>query len=77
NSFNPYGYGAVFSAVVTCGILYSFYGFGTIATFCSEIKNTKRNTPLALTGCILICLIIYLMIQDAFLGALQRSFLAL
>ncbi|WP_235641700.1 APC family permease [Francisella tularensis] len=76
NSFNPYGYGAVFSAVVTCGIFYSFYGFGTIATFCSEIKNPKRNIPLALTGCILICLIIYLMLQVAFIGALPSSFLA-
>lgn len=76
DSFNPYGYGAVFSAVVTCGIFYSFYGFGTIATFCSEIKNPKRNIPLALTGCIVICLIIYLLLQVAFIGALPSHLLA-
>lgn len=75
-SFNPYGYHAVFSAVVTCGIFYSFYGFGTIATFCSEIKNPKHNIPLALTGCILICLIIYLLLQVAFIGALPSNLLA-
>lgn len=76
DSFNPYGYGAVFSAVVTCGIFYSFYGFGTIATFCSEIKNPKRNIPLELTGCIVICLIIYLLLQVAFIGALPSHLLA-
>ncbi|MDE4938399.1 APC family permease, partial [Francisella tularensis subsp. holarctica] len=38
--------------------------------------NPKSNSPLALTGFILICLIIYLMLQVAFIGALPSRFLA-
>ncbi|MDE4978311.1 APC family permease, partial [Francisella tularensis subsp. holarctica] len=41
-----------------------------------EIKYPNRNTPLALKGCILICLIIYLMLLVAFIGALPSIFLA-
>ncbi len=74
-SFVPYGWGSVFSAVVTCGIFYSFYGFGAIATFCAEIKNPKRNLPLALVSCVAICLIIYLLLQIAFIGALPSELL--
>ena len=66
----PYGYDKMFTAVVTCGIFYSFYGFSMITVFSKELKNPQRNIPLALAGSVLICLVIYLMLQVSFIGAI-------
>ncbi|MCP4476311.1 MAG: APC family permease [Gammaproteobacteria bacterium] len=70
HSFAPYGVGHAFSAVITCGIFYAFYGFSSIATFGSELKNPRRNIPIALVASVLICLLIYLLLQVSFIGAL-------
>lgn len=75
-SFAPYGTGHIFSAVVQSGIFYSFYGFSTIALFGAELKNPKKNIPLALVGSVAICLIIYLVLQVAFIGALPQDMVA-
>lgn len=74
-TFMPYGYGSIFSAIINCGILYSFFGFPAIAAFSSETKWAKRLIPLALILCISICLFIYLMLQIAFIGAVPENML--
>lgn len=71
NTIAPYGYDKMFTAVVTCGIFYSFYGFSMITVFSKELKNPQRNIPLALAGSVLICLLIYLMLQISFIGAVK------
>ncbi len=68
--------GGAIATVVTGGIFYSFYGFGMIAVFGAELKNPKRNIPLALIGCVLICLVVYLILQFAFIGAMPTEYLA-
>lgn len=72
----PYGYDKMLTAVVTCGIFYSFYGFSMITVFTKELKNPQRNIPLALGGSILICLVIYLMLQASFIGAMDPAQIA-
>lgn len=72
----PYGYGKMITAVVTCGIFYSFYGFSMITVFSKELDNPQRNIPLALCGSILICLVIYLMLQVSFIGAVSPEAIA-
>ncbi|RTL10577.1 MAG: APC family permease [Neisseriaceae bacterium] len=69
----PYGWDKMFTAVVTCGIFYSFYGFSMITVFSKELKNPQRNIPLALAGSVLICLVIYLMLQASFIGAVPTN----
>lgn len=69
-SIAPYGWDKMFTAVVTCGIFYSFYGFSMITVFSKELKNPQKNIPLALGGSVLICLVIYLMLQASFIGAI-------
>jgi amino acid transporter len=69
----PYGWDKMFTAVVTCGIFYSFYGFSMITVFSKELKNPQRNIPLALAGSVLICLVIYLMLQASFIGAMPTN----
>lgn len=73
NTIAPYGYTRAFTAIVTCGIFYSFYGFSSITTFTKELKNPQRNIPLALGGSIIICLIIYLLLQISFIGAVNSN----
>ncbi len=76
NSFAPYGVSKAFSAIVVCGIFYAFYGFGTIASFNTELKNPQRNVPIALISSVIICLVIYLLLQIAFIGALPTHLIA-
>ena len=73
NTIAPYGYDKAFTAVVTCGVFYSFYGFSMITLFAKELDNPQRNIPLALGGSVIICLIIYLMLQVSFLGAIDAN----
>ncbi len=76
NSFMPFGFKSVLVALVTSGIIVAFNGFQTIIAFSSEIKNPHRTIPMALTSAILICLVVYLLLQIAFIGALPAGILA-
>lgn len=73
NTIAPYGYDKVFNAVVTCGIFYSFFGFSIITIFAKELDNPQRNIPLALGGSVIICLVIYILLQISFLGAIDPN----
>ncbi len=70
-TFAPYGMNAVFIAVAAGGIIFAFNGFQSIVNFAGEAKNPHRNIPIALVSSILICLIIYLILQAGFIGALN------
>ncbi|APC96746.1 APC family permease [Francisella frigiditurris] len=74
--FAPMGYDKVVGAVVVCGIFYAFYGFGMVATFGSEIKNPQKNIPIALVLSVVISLVIYLLLQAAFIGALPSEMIS-
>lgn len=73
--FMPQGAGSILSAIVSCGIFYSFFGFQIAASFCSELDNPKRNIPIALVGSVLIVLLIYLLLQVSFIGAIPTDML--
>lgn len=73
NSFAPYGIINAFKAVTTCGIFYAFFGFSLITIFAKELKNPKKNIPIALVASVLICLVIYLILQVAFIGAMEPN----
>jgi amino acid transporter len=44
-----------------------------ITLFAKELDKPQRNIPLALGGSVIICLIIYLMLQVSFLGAIDAK----
>ncbi|MGV3278155.1 APC family permease [Rickettsiales bacterium LUAb2] len=73
NTFAPYGISSAFTAIITGGIFYSFLGFGSITTFAAEVKNPKRNIPIALFASIMICLVVYLLLQVAFIGSIPTN----
>ncbi|MFT3742388.1 MAG: APC family permease [Gammaproteobacteria bacterium] len=70
HTFAPYGWNAVFIAVSAGGIIFAFNGFQSIVNFAGEAKNPHKTIPIALISSIVICLLIYLVLQASFIGAL-------
>ncbi len=66
HGFAPKGFAAVFTAVSTAGITFSFLGFRQGIELAGETKNPKRNIPLALVGSVVITGILYMLLQVAF-----------
>ncbi|UNZ20958.1 APC family permease [Streptomyces sp. 891-h] len=71
--FAPYGAQGVFSAVASAGIAFSFFGFRQGVELAGETDNPKRNVPLTMIGSVVLCGIIYVLLQIAFVGAVPTS----
>ena len=65
------GWQAVFSAVALGGIAFAFTGFKHGVELAGEAKNLSLSIPLATVGSISACLLLYLGLQVAFIGALD------
>ena len=63
----------VFTAIATSGIVFSFLGFRQGIELAGETNNPRRNVPLAVVGSVLICLVLYVGLQTAFIGVLPQS----
>jgi amino acid transporter len=74
--FMPFGFKSIFISIVSCGVVMSFNGFQAPLTFSEEIASPKTMLPLAVAGSILISLLLYLLLQVAFVGSLSHSVLA-
>lgn len=68
-SFAPYGWSAVFTAVAASGIVFSFNGFQSPVSLAGEARNPGRSIPFALITSVLIALVIYVLLQVAFIAA--------
>jgi len=71
--FAPYGWSKVLTAISTCGIIFAFNGFQIPVNLAGECKNPNKTIPFAVIGSILICIVIYVLLQSAFIGALAPS----
>jgi amino acid transporter len=74
--FAPYGADAIFSAIASAGIVFSYLGFRQSVELAGETSNPKRNVPFAVIGAVLITMAIYTLLQVAFIGALPADSLA-
>ncbi|MGH8114849.1 MAG: APC family permease, partial [Rhodanobacteraceae bacterium] len=74
--FLPLGWHGVFSAIATAGIVFSYLGFRQGVNLAGETDNPQRNVPIAILGSLILCAIIYIALQIAFIGALPESALA-
>lgn len=68
--FLPFGMHGVLSAISTGGIVFAFNGFKQACEMAGEASNPKRAIPIAVIGSIIICLIIYLLLQTTFVSVL-------
>ncbi|MBN3789586.1 APC family permease [Burkholderia sp. Ac-20353] len=74
--FAPYGWTSILTAVATSGIVFSFNGFQSPVSLAGEARNPSRSIPFALVGSILLALVIYVLLQVAFIGAVNPSSIA-
>lgn len=69
--FMPFGIQSVLSAISTGGIIFAYQGFEQAIQLGGETRNPKRNIPIAVIGAMLVGLVLYILLQVAFLGALN------
>jgi amino acid transporter len=74
--FKPTGWHGVFTAIATSGIVFSYLGFRQGIELAGETNNPRRNVPIAVVGSVLLTIVIYELLQVAFLGAVRPSDLA-
>ncbi len=74
--FMPFGWHGVFSSIATAGIIFSYLGFRQGVELAGETDNPRRNVPIAIIGSVLLCALIYIGLQAAFIGALPEAALA-
>ena len=73
DGFGPDGVHGVLAAISTSGIIFSYLGFEQADQLAGEAKNPKRDIPLAIIGAMMIGIIVYVLLQLAFLLALPAS----
>lgn len=71
HGFAPYGSKAMFTAISTSGITFSYLGFRQAIELAGESDNPRRNVPFGVIGSVIICMAIYVLLQIAFIGALD------
>ncbi len=73
--FAPYGITGIFSAVSSGGIMFAYYGFRSVVDMAGEAKNPQRDVPMAIIGTVVFCIVLYVLLQIAFIGAIPPSHL--
>lgn len=71
--FMPKGAEGIFSAISTAGITFSFLGFRQGVELAGETDNPKRNVPFAVIGSVVLCGLIYILLEIAFIGAVKPA----
>lgn len=65
----------VFEAISTDGIVFSYLGFRHTLNFAGEAKNPQRDIPRALIYAMLTSIVVYVLLQFAFISAINPSLL--
>lgn len=71
--FMPFGIKSVLTALPMAGVIYSFIGFNPVVELAAEAKSPRESIPIAIFGALFICMIIYVLVQCAFIAALPAS----
>ncbi len=72
-TYSTAGWQAILTAVASGGVAFAFTGFKHSVELAGETKKLALAIPLAIIGSIVACLILYLGLQIAFIGALDPS----
>src|SRR3990167_4786334 len=73
NGFMPYGIKSIFMALPLAGVIYSFIGFNPVVQLAAEAKSPRESIPIAIFGALFIFMIIYFLVQIAFIAALPET----
>jgi amino acid transporter len=75
--FAPHGGGAVLNAVAVSGIIFAFQGFREGINFGGEARNPQRGIFVAAVASVAITAAVYILLQLAFVGAVNWASLGL
>lgn len=67
---------AMLTALATGGVAFAFVGFKHGVELSGEVLNPLKSVPVAIIGSVLICLLLYLGLQVAFIGAVSPASIA-
>ncbi|MFA6409458.1 MAG: APC family permease [Gammaproteobacteria bacterium] len=73
STFAPLGLSGILTAISSGGIIFAFNGFKQAAEMAGEAKKPHIALPIALIGSVALCLIIFLLLQIAFLYSVNSS----
>ncbi len=71
NGFGPAGFKGILSAIASGGVIFAYLGFEQAIQFGGETSNPQRNIPFAVIGAMVVGTIVYIMLELAFVGALN------
>jgi amino acid transporter len=71
--FNPLGWKGILSALAAGGILFAFNGFKQACEMAGEAKRPAIAMPIAVVGSVVVSLLVYLLLQLAFLFSLSHG----
>ncbi len=75
--FAPMGIKGILAAMPTAGIIFSFIGFSPAIQLAGEAKSPQRSIPIAIIGALCLGILLYVILQFAFICALNPKDLAL
>ncbi|WP_158243116.1 APC family permease [Acidimangrovimonas sediminis] len=70
------GFAAIFEAVPAAGVIFSLLGFRQAIDMAGETANPSRNIPVAVIGSVFLSTVVYILLQIAFIGALDPKDIA-
>ncbi|MFC4242533.1 APC family permease [Gryllotalpicola reticulitermitis] len=73
--FAPYGMGAALGTIATAGMVFAYTGFRNIVELSGEVRNPRRNIPASLVTTILLAIVLYLLLQTAFIFGVPQHLL--
>jgi len=73
--FAPYGIGAALGTIATAGMVFAYTGFRNIVELSGEVRNPRRNIPASLVTTIFGAIVLYLLLQTAFIFGVPQHLL--
>jgi len=73
--FMATGLQGVVKALPTAGVIYSFIGFNPAIQLAAEVKDPKKTICFAVLGALIICIVLYVVLQFAFIVAMDPRYL--
>lgn len=73
HSFMPYGLKGILAALPAAGVIFSFIGYAPAIQLAGEAKDPQRAIPFAILGALILCIVLYVLLQISFIGALDEK----
>lgn len=72
-TFAPMGIKGILAAITSGGIIFAYNGFKQAAEMAGEAVNPHRSLPIAIVGSVVLCMIVFLLLQYAFLASMGSN----